>query len=290
VDQPRPVSPFALAWDGQATGRPVRIGILDTGIVRHPWWSDESWFAQVAADDLEEIDRNPEDSRRDRQAGHGTFVAGMVVQNAPGVDLLVERVLRSDGLCDEAELLAVLHRIAALATNGGQPVDVVNLSFGGYTYDDQPSPLVAAAVAAVAARSVVVAAAGNHGSDRPFWPAALPDVIAVGALTADGTERAAFSNFGPWVDTYRRGVGLRSAFVTFPIDVSAPSAPGESNAGGPTLTGDPIFAGYARWSGTSFAAPAVAAEVARAVASGADPRDTVAAIREDRVADGRPIP
>jgi hypothetical protein len=285
VDQPRPVPPFDPPASASTAGAAVRIGVLDTGVVRHPWWVDAPWFARVADDDREEIDRHPVDQRRDRQAGHGTFVAGMVVQGARDADLTIERVLRSDGLCDEAELLAVLHRIAAAASNG-QRLDLLNLSFGGYTYDDQPSPHVAAAIAAVAEHAVIVAAAGNHGDDRPFWPAALPDVIAVGALTSDGTERAAFSNFGPWVDTYRRGVGLTSAFVTFPTH---PSEPPDQ----PTFTGDPIFDGYARWSGTSFAAPVVTAEIARAIAGGAEPGATATAIRAasarstNRPADGR---
>src|SRR5690606_27242397 len=75
----------------------------------------------------------------------------------------------------------------------------------------------------------VIACAGNTGSSRPFWPAALPTVIAVGAL--DGGARAAFSAHGPWVDAWAQGVGLTSSFLEFGR-----------------------FRGYAPWSGASFAA------------------------------------
>lgn len=260
VDRPVPVAAFRPTTALGASNTPgAAVALLDTGITPHPWWADAAWLADVAADDFEDLDRYPGDNRLDREAGHGTFVAGVVLQGAPRTTFVIERVLRSDGLCDEAELLTVLQQLA-LRTGPGR-ADVLNLSFGGYTHDDQPSPHVAAAVAALMPRTVVVAAAGNHGSDRPFWPAALPNVTAVGALTADGSRIARFSNYGDWVDTYRVGVRLQSAFVSYPTSPSASTA-----AGGDGATGtDPVFRGYAQWSGTSFAAPVVTAEIATVV-------------------------
>jgi subtilisin family serine protease len=100
----------------------------------------------------------------------------------------------------------------------------------------------------------VVACAGNHASDRPFWPAALDGVIAVAAV--DGEERAWFSDFGPWVDACAPGVGITSCFVRF--DGPLPRVRGI----------DPDdFTGYATWSGTSFAAPVVAGAIAERAAA-----------------------
>jgi subtilisin family serine protease len=126
----------------------------------------------------------------------------------------------------------------------GERVDVVNLSFGCHTYDDRPSALVSEAVAALGRHTVLVAAAGNSHTDRPFWPAALKNVIAVGALDATGAGAAAFSNNGWWVEACAVGQDVRSAF--------------------PLPDGRP---GYARWSGTSFAVPAVAGAIARVAAA-----------------------
>ena len=98
--------------------------------------------------------------------------------------------------------------------------------------------------------SLVIASAGNNGSCRQYFPAALPDVIAVGAL--DSAGRAAFSNFGPWVDACAPGVEVVSTFFTDHKD-RLDGSNGVVNQ----------YRGWASWSGTSFAAPKVAAVVAQ---------------------------
>ncbi|MEW9530014.1 S8 family serine peptidase [Microbispora sp. NPDC049125] len=201
----------------------VTVGVLDTGLAPHPWLS--RWYR----DEIAETPDADGDGVRDEQAGHGTFVAGVVLRRAPGVRLRALRLLDSHGVSDEAALLG------ALGALRGERIDVLNVSFGGFTFDDRPPLGLAEALTPFPA---VVACAGNTASDRPFWPAALPGVVAVGALGDGG--RAPFSAYGPWVDVYTHGVGLASSFLEH---------------------GD--FHGYATWSGTSFAAAAVTGAVAR---------------------------
>jgi subtilisin family serine protease len=120
---------------------------------------------------------------------------------------------------------------------------------------------------------VVVACAGNTASDRPFWPAALKQVIAVAAL--DGADRAWFSNYGWWVDACTQGVGLTSCFIQF--DGPRPRVNGV----------DPDrFGGYATWSGTSFATPAVAGAIARMATAEGLPASAAA----DRILDPMAAP
>jgi subtilisin family serine protease len=223
----------------------VTVAVLDTGIIAHPWFTDTSWFDQVDRADFDAIPAKPDFELRD-QTGHGTFVAGTIMRRAPQAHLLIERVLSDDGVCDELTLLAGLagiHRKAA-----GSVVDVINLSLGCYTLDDAPSPHLAEALARFGNRTVIVAAAGNHDSSRPFWPAALKQVHAVGALNASGHGRAQFSNYGWWVDACAIGENITGPFLT----VRTPE--GQN------------FAGYATWSGTSFTAPQFAGAVAEVAA------------------------
>jgi hypothetical protein len=54
---------------------------------------------------------------------------------------------------------------------------------------------------------VVIAAAGNYGSDDLFYPAAYEEVIAVWSFDKE-FERSVFSNYGSWVDVYAPGEQL----------------------------------------------------------------------------------
>ncbi|HET9315117.1 MAG TPA: S8 family serine peptidase, partial [Vicinamibacteria bacterium] len=78
---------------------------------------------------------------------------------------------------------------------------VINLSLGG---PDNSVSLQQAVDRAVQAGVTVVAAAGNDGVGRVDFPAALPNVIAVGAV--DGRkELAPYSNFGAQIDVVAPG-------------------------------------------------------------------------------------
>ena len=236
-------TPSAALEPGQSR---ITVAVLDTGIISHPWFAGTSWFDQVEQDDFDVLPTQPDFELRD-QTGHGTFVAGTILRRAPQAHLLIERVLSDDGVCDELQLLrglANVHRKAA-----GTVVDVINLSLGCYTLDDAPSPLLAEALARFGNRTVIVAAAGNHDSSRPFWPAALKHVHAVGALNPSGQGRAQFSNYGWWVDACAIGEHVAGPFLTYR------TAEGQS------------FQGFASWSGTSFAAPLLAGTVAEVALS-----------------------
>ncbi|MEU4574874.1 S8 family serine peptidase [Nonomuraea sp. ATR24] len=224
ASRPFPAPP--IAHRHSRTRSPVVVGLLDTGVAEHRWWAGSDWFAERRAED--------DDAAEGRQAGHGTFLAGLLTMRAPGVSLRVTRVLDGEGLGDEATVVRALHRMRE------RPPDVLNLSFGCHTFDGRPPPLLADALAELPG-TVVVACAGNSASDVPFYPAALGPVVAVGAVDDTQQRRAPFSAYGPWVDACARGEWLTS---TFPER-------GE-------------FAGYASWSGTSFAAALVAGAIADA--------------------------
>jgi subtilisin family serine protease len=242
ADLPRPAAPVA-APRAAAARRDVTVAILDTGLSPHPWYEDAEWFREQR-DEVREVLDADLDCDLDAQAGHGTFVAGVVLRHAPGARLLARRVIGGDGVGDELDVIRALEWLAER-----RHADVVNISLGCHTYDDRPSPVMARALAALGRRTVVVACAGNTAGDRPFWPAAAKPVVGVAAL--DGGDRAWFSNHGRWVDACAQGVDVTSTFVRFN---------GTRPASGGTDPDD--FQGYATWSGTSFAAPVVAGRIA----------------------------
>jgi subtilisin family serine protease len=216
------------------------VAVLDTGVTSPP---HALFAASLLAMDPADVDVLDEDGNGvlDTEAGHGTFICGLVDRVAPGVGIEQQKVLDPSGFGDDLTIALGVAETTA---------PVLNLSLGGYTRDDRPPHALARALRSIGADRVVVAAAGNNGDDRRFWPAAFAGVIAVAAYdSADGTP-ATFSNHGPWVDVCAPGVDLHSCYV--------------DGWRGPDPA-EPEFTGWARWSGTSFAAPLVAAEIGRRV-------------------------
>ena len=201
--------------------------------------------------------------------GHGTLVAGLIAaqtNNAVGVagiafpsQLLVAKVVRNRSVSLEAEAEAIRWAV----DNGAR---VINLSLGGLRDPrnldrDTFSAVEAAAIKYAYARGVVVVAAAGNADQAPStpwpyasYPAALPHVLGVGALTKDGAVPP-FSNRDPvFVDIAAPGHELLS---TFPRQLTA-ARPSCVEQGYTPCAGDE----FRRVEGTSFAAPQVSAAAA----------------------------
>jgi serine protease len=90
---------------------------------------------------------------------------------------------------------------ANFSQNGTNPVKVINMSLGS----PDPSDTIQRSVDAAFAKGIViVAAAGNESKGSIDYPAALPNVIAVGALDAR-KQMAFYSNFGPQLSVVAPG-------------------------------------------------------------------------------------
>jgi subtilisin family serine protease len=231
-------APFVPRPTGDA-GAGVLVGVVDTG-----FWPQHSWVPGAIAPLTSLADDGEEPGRRlGFSAGHGTGVAGVVRQIAPGARVVVAGTLDPDGVADDAQIGAA---ITALARANAK---VINLSLGCYTLLDRPPAAMAAALEALPPDVAIVASAGNKPTIRPMWPAAFSRVIAVGALDPRTGGRANFSSYGSWVDACAPGVGIDSSFFVTSAPLEATRAPGP-------------FAGYAAWNGTSFAAPQLAGAIA----------------------------
>lgn len=227
------ISPDPAPAPQAAKGGRVRIGLIDTAISRKHATLKK---AKITARDFV-------GGKTARPTAHGTAIASILVGAEKG----------HEGLLPRAELLAasVFYQadkgatgattaslVAALDWMATERVSVVNMSLAG-----PPNEVLGDFIARKSAEGMlVVAAVGNDGpASRPLYPAAFEPVVAVTAV--DRTSQIyRWANQGPQVDVAAWGVGAVVA----------------RDKGG-----------YAEESGTSFAAPVVAAAIAQLIADGA---------------------
>jgi subtilisin family serine protease len=239
------------AWD-TARGDGVTIAVIDGGFqVTHP----DLVGKVVGSYDVVSTSSVVTDSSLDPLPGHGTAVASVAAAStnngigiagaAPGARLLLVKAANASGIITSAAVAAGI----VWATDHG--ASVINISLG----DPVSDAAEAAAVNYASAHDVViVAAAGNEHTSVMQYPAAYPDVVSAGATVPDGSTRASFSSFGPWVTVAAPG---QSIPIALPLAYD---------------THDDAKDGYSVWDGTSFSSPIVAAEVA--VVKSANPSAT----------------
>jgi hypothetical protein len=260
-DQPQPE---ALRADVRPD-KVARVAIIDTGIAAQPVDRDDGLLGGVprTRDNIDPLTSFPVGGPHqylDFDAGHGTFVAGIVNQIAPYALISMYRAIDSDGIGSEVDVAcAMIDAVRA----GNQ---IINLSLGCRTQDDFPPIALEAALTVIAEmdaekpeeeRTIIVAAAGNSGDTRPFWPAAFsgagfPEVVSVAGLNPNMTP-SLWSSRGFWVTCSTVGQGLHSTYVY------GKESPLIDPAETEFLPPNP----FAVWSGTSFAAPQVAGAIAR---------------------------
>jgi len=244
---------FLTGTSGQAKQRQAcsssgaTVAILDTGIKIDgiPKPSDVD-FKGLGDGVRDRPDVNA-DGFLDIAAGHSTFIRTIIERSSPTVEFIVEGVMHNDGDGDEVEVADALLRVFEAVKDKSQLI--LNLSFSGYYPGDVEPPLIAWWIRKfVDAGAVVVAAAGNDGHCRPKFPAAMPEVLSVGAIGPCGP--APFSNHGPWVNACAPGEDLVSEFFDHFDGAFEPVVP-------TTAPDIDHFSGWAMWSGTSFSTPAV---------------------------------
>lgn len=269
----------------ELNGDTATIAVIDTGFWHEPDAPGMEDVQRIADD--EAVDVQPRDGFVDWYGvGHGGFIAGVLRSRVGDIEVLSEQGVGGDGLITEQSVSRQIDE--ALAKVNGGPV-IVNLSLGSYRDARFGTDLafLSATIRELARRGVlVVAAAGNDGSNDEFYPAALaaePDladcVVSVGALEslAGGSSRPAeFSNFGRWVTAWAPGADIVSHY---PCGFKFRYEDDQGNG----VEEGPFDAGLAQWSGTSFAAPYAAAEIARYAAHrGLTPQEAWAEMRRDR--------
>ena len=251
---PRPIAAAGAFTPAANAGTAPRVAVIDTGIANQE--RTDGWLADVPRDgNIDPLDVFPPpsgDGYLDFDAGHGTFVAGIVQQIAPGADLRVYRAVASDGIASEVSVACQMIRAVR------EGADIINLSLGCQTQDNIPPIAIDCALEIIGELEaeqgrevIIVAAAGNYADTTPCWPAAFRRVVSVAGL-APNMRPSAWSTHGSWVKCSTIGQSVSSVYV--------------NGAESPDVTQHPYrFSGnaWAAWSGTSFAAPQITGAIAR---------------------------
>jgi thermitase len=237
------------AWNLTTGSASVAVAVIDTGVsASHPDLAGKV----IAGYDFANNDSDPTDDYA--PSGHGTKVAGIIgaaSDNGAGIaaiawqsPILPVKVCDSTGQCSDANIASgIIYAV-------DQGAKVINISLAGPGFS---STLADAVNYAWDKGAVVVAAAGNSGSSPVLYPAAYPNVVAVGATSEDNPlfgsdQRASFSSYGQELDIVAPGINIDST------DYSGT---------------------YSSGSGTSFAAPQVAGAAALLWARGASSNSAV---------------
>jgi subtilisin family serine protease len=220
LDHALPLHHVPQAWSQVGVsnaGAGIKIALIDTGIdVGHPGFADAGFSAPAGfplADSPADLaytnnkvivarsyagffsTPDPDLSAADH-VGHGTATAMVAagVSNAgplatisgvaPQAWLGSYKVFGTPGYNDDASTDVVLMAIDSAVNDG---MDIINLSLGGFAYNLSTDPEAQSLEVAEALGVIVVAAAGNTGSDPATMntPGDAPSVIAAGASNND---------------------------------------------------------------------------------------------------------
>ena len=249
---------------GHAPGEGVVVAVIDTGVdynhidLKQNIWVNSGEIPNNGVDDDENgyvddihginlIDPAKQGDPMD-DMGHGTHVAGIIAMTAGngggvgiayGSKIMAVKAGQASGYFASTDIAKA---IMYAATNGA---DVINMSFGG----TGKSTLVEAALADAFGSCVLIASAGNDGMptlDCPIlphediYPAGYSYVLGVMACD-DGGNKAGFSNWD-----YKKYANCEYEMIAPGVNVFS-ALPGNR---------------YAKWSGTSMAAPMVSAAAA----------------------------
>jgi hypothetical protein len=202
--------------DSRYFGAGIKVAVLDTGIDTSHEIFQGSLAPSSEWKDFVDNDNNPQEggSSVDAGFGHGTAVAGIILQVAPKATILPIRVLDRDGGGDLDDVIAGID----WAIQKG--AKIINLSLGSVSNTDALTNMVNYA----ASRNIlIVSSAGNHGQANGLtYPACMSrslgsidgvfgKVFSVGSVDSSNVT-SLFSNYAGNLSGVAPGENIVTAF------------------------------------------------------------------------------
>ncbi len=212
------------AWDIGCYGNDIKVAVIDSGIYEHPDLKsnilDGYNYISNSLDTADII-------------GHGTYVSGIIAAgcNDEYITGIAHQVKIVPLKCFDngAETKASMIANAIYDAVDIYDCDVINMSFG--MDESLTNKTLQLSVAyAIQNGCIVVAAVGNDGSAKEYYPAKYDNVIGVGSIN-ESKSRSWFSQYNSTVDVVAPGESIQSISIE----------------------------GYNKDSGTSFSAPHISA-------------------------------
>ncbi len=233
------------AWEFTQGSSGVIVAVIDSWVdINHPDLRDRIWQnpGEIPGDGVDNDGNGLVDDvfgwdfvannglyKGTIEAVHGTQVAGIIAataNNSVGIAgvapqvTIMPLVVIQDGRANDVYIAGAINYARE------QGVRIINASLGGY---GRTQVLTEAVDAFVAAGGIIVAGAGNCGSNtdvRPIFPASLPNVVSVTSVTEQGQH---LFNYG--ANTVALAAPGSEILSTFPRPEELPWAAGVTVAG-----------------------------------------------------------
>lgn len=248
------------AWNVRLGDRSVIVAVVDTGV----WYTDSDiapniWNNTDGSHGWNFIQNNndPLDSDAQGYTYHGTGVAAVIGAATNNNNLMAGvaqtsiMALEALGPNGEGSSYNTSLAIRWAVDHGAR---IINLSLGTNTTLAGPTDIELAINYAWGKGALIVAAAGNSGSSTLDYPASLPNVVSVAAVSQT-LARASFSNYGTGLSISAPGVQILTLCPNCPpaigpfhsLDGTSLAAPFVSGVAALILANDPTLSNVELW-------------------------------------------